>query len=259
MSAIAERSPTVVAEMPQRIEASTALMPANMDQAMRLADMMSKGKMVPQHLQGSPADCLMVIEQAIRWRMSPFAVAQCASSVRGKLMFEGKLVAAAVHTSGVLTGRLDYAYTGKGDELEISVTGTLRGESKAREIKLKIKDAKTENGSWTKQPEQQLVYAGTRVWARRHTPEVMLGVYVPEEDWIDAPPADSPKQSEEKPAYSKEQFDAAKGDWKKLIDEGKTMPSNIITKLQSKFTLTDEQKAAIENLKQAKENADAHG
>jgi hypothetical protein len=44
-----------------------------------------------------------------------------------------------------------------------------------------LADAKTSNSLWTKQPDQQLVYAGTRVWARRHAPEVMLGVYAPEE------------------------------------------------------------------------------
>ncbi len=44
-----------------------------------------------------------------------------------------------------------------------------------------LADAKTSNSMWTKQPDQQLVYASTRVWARRHAPEVMLGVYAPEE------------------------------------------------------------------------------
>jgi hypothetical protein len=34
---------------------------------------------------------------------------------------------------------------------------------------------------WQKQVDQQLMYHGTRVWARRHTPELMLGVYSPEE------------------------------------------------------------------------------
>ena len=42
--------------------------------------------------------CLVVIEQAMRWGMSPFAVAQCTSSIGGKLMYEGKLVAAAVES-----------------------------------------------------------------------------------------------------------------------------------------------------------------
>jgi len=34
---------------------------------------------------------------------------------------------------------------------------------------------------WQTQPDQQLMYHGVRVWARRHTPELMLGVYSPEE------------------------------------------------------------------------------
>ena len=50
----------------------TSLVPQTMEQAMRLAEMMSRGKMLPQHLQGSPGDCLMVVEQAMRWGMSPF-------------------------------------------------------------------------------------------------------------------------------------------------------------------------------------------
>jgi hypothetical protein len=34
---------------------------------------------------------------------------------------------------------------------------------------------------WTTQLDQQLAYHGARVWARRYAPEVMLGVYAPEE------------------------------------------------------------------------------
>jgi hypothetical protein len=34
---------------------------------------------------------------------------------------------------------------------------------------------------WQIQPEQQLMYHGVRVWARRHMPELMLGVWSPEE------------------------------------------------------------------------------
>jgi hypothetical protein len=57
----------------------------------------------------------------------------------------------------------------------------VKGEAKPREVTVFLADAKTSNALWTKQPDQQLVYAGTRVWARRHAPEVMLGVYAPEE------------------------------------------------------------------------------
>lgn len=157
------------------------LVPQDMNGAMQLASMMAKGKLVPQHLRDSPGDCLMVIEQAMRWNMSPFAVAQCTSVIQGKLMFEGKLVSAALHTSGIMEHRLSEEFGGSGDSRCVTLTGTIRGETKPRIITVTLKEAKTSNGMWTKQPDQQLIYFATRAWARRHAPEVMLGVYSPEE------------------------------------------------------------------------------
>ena len=64
--------------MSNEITASThgnSLTINGMGEAFELAKAMASAKMVPQCLQGSPGDCLMVIEQAMRWRMSPFAVA----------------------------------------------------------------------------------------------------------------------------------------------------------------------------------------
>jgi len=164
-----------------------SLIPRDMNAAMQLANMMASGKLVPQHLQRSPGDCLMVIEQAMRWGMSPFAVAQCTSVIQGKLMFEGKLVSAALHSSGIMASRLEYEFTGEGEKRTVTARGTLRGEDKPREMTCTLKEAKTSNQMWTKQPDQQLVYFATRAWARRHASEVMLGVYSPEE--FDASPA----------------------------------------------------------------------
>lgn len=166
---------------------NTGMIPANMDQAMRLAEMMARGKMMPVHLQSSPGDCLMVVEQAMRWNMSPFAVAQCTSSIKGKLMFEGKLVAAAVEASGAIVGMLDYAFDGEGMTRRVTVSGIRHGETSPRTVEVVLKDAITENGIWKKQPDQQLCYHGARVWARRWTPGVMLGVYSPEEMTTDTP------------------------------------------------------------------------
>jgi hypothetical protein len=161
--------------------AAANLTPQNLTVAMDLAKMMAGAKLVPEHLQGKPADCLLVIEQAVRWGMSPFAVAQATSVIGGKLMYEGKLVAAAINASGILSDRLSYEFSGEGQERQVKVKGTIRGESAPREATVCFKDVKTGNGMWTKQRDQQLVYSGARVWGRRHVPEVMLGVYTPEE------------------------------------------------------------------------------
>lgn len=163
----------------------TALVPSNIEQAIKLADLMCKGELVPQHLQEKPANCLMVIEQAIRWGMSPFAVAQCTSVIQGKLMYEGKLVAAVVNARGELAERLRYAYDGAGRDRTCTVTGRLRGEEETRTVSVTWGLVKSSNKVWETQPDQQLAYYGARVWARRHLPEVMLGVYSPDEPFED--------------------------------------------------------------------------
>jgi hypothetical protein len=169
------------------------LVPVNMSEAMKLADMMAGAKLVPQALQKSPADCLMVIQQAIRWQMDPFAVAQECSVIQGKLMHSGKLVAAVVNARGNLANRLAFSYDGQGDERTITVTGRLHNEAEPRTVTVKLKDARTQNRVWQTQPDQQLMYHGVRVWARRHTPELMLGVHSPEEfDEPNSTPAKRP-------------------------------------------------------------------
>jgi RecT family protein len=161
--------------------AANALVPHDMDQAIRLAQAMASAKMVPKHLQGDTGTCLMVVEQAMRWGMSPFAVAQCTSSIGGKLMYEGKLVAAAVEGSGAIEGRFDYEWAGEGENRQITVSARRRGETNPRQMTIHLKDVRTSNEWWKKQPDQMLVYSGTRNWARRWTPAVILGVYAPEE------------------------------------------------------------------------------
>ena len=158
------------------------LVPRGMDEALRLADMMSRSKVgIPEHLRNSPGDCLMIVELATRWNMSPFAVAQCSNKVKDKLGYEGKIIHAAIESSGVIDGYVDYEFSGSGDGRTIKVTATRRGEATPRDVEVRLADAKTSNEWWRKTPDQMLVYHGARVWARRWTPGVLLGVYAPDE------------------------------------------------------------------------------
>jgi hypothetical protein len=151
-----------------------------MEQAMSLATMMAKAGFLARELQ-TQGGALFVIEQAMRWNMSPFAVAMETSFIQGKPMFSGKIVSAAVTSSGAIMGRLSYEYAGAGETRQVTVSGIVRGEDEPRSVVVILKDARTGNKVWNTQPDQQLAYHGARVWARRHTPEVMLGVLAPEE------------------------------------------------------------------------------
>jgi len=161
-----------------------SLIPRSLPEAMRMAEIMANARMVPKHLQGDVGSCFMIVEQAQRWNMSPFLVAQCTSNIGGKLCYEGKLIAAAITSTGGIIGEFDYEFIGSQKDpktLSVKVSALRASDRQRKEITLSWAEAKTENKYWVSQPEQQLTYAGARVWARRWTPGPMLGVYAPEE------------------------------------------------------------------------------
>jgi len=129
------------------------------------------------------ANCFLVVNQAVRWHMDPFAVAQCCSVVRGKLMYEGKLIAAVLEAR--LGVRLDYTFDDKpGPQLGVVVSGVLPGETKPREIEGTVAQWSTgTSGPWAKEYnwKRQLRYRGAREWARAYAPSVILGVITDDE------------------------------------------------------------------------------
>lgn len=149
----------------------------------RVATMMCSSGLAPKHLQGSDkiADCILVVAQALRWKSDPFAVAQHTFVTQGKLGYEGKLIAAMVNASGKLQENLSYAYSGEGDARKIVVSGRMKGSTEVRAIEGTVGQWKTANKFWKDDPDQQLAYRGARQWARRHMPEVLLGVNSEEE------------------------------------------------------------------------------
>jgi hypothetical protein len=147
-------------------------------QLQRVAKMMAASSLVPEYLRGKEADCALIAAQAFRWRMDPFAAAAHSFALRGKLGYEGKLVAALVNSHPKIQGNLDYEYAGtRGTpERTVRVIGRLKGEAKDRTVEGSAKEWATDNEQWKKGQDQMLSYRGAREWARRHMPEVLLGI-----------------------------------------------------------------------------------
>ncbi len=155
---------------------------------MRLwAELMAVGSFTPAHLvwkadaNKTIANCFRVVNQAVLWGMDPFSVADESYVVGGKLAYSGKLVAALVNARAGLKERLKPIYRGQGDALEVTVSGTFAKEKAAREITLSLKQARTKNDIWDRRPEQKLFYCAALEWARRHCPELVLGVSIADE------------------------------------------------------------------------------
>lgn len=171
--------------------------PTGLQKLQAFAEIMAQGKAtVPQHLSGKPADCLAIALQAAQWGMNPYAVAQKTHLVNGTLGYEAQLVNAVITSSTAVQGRFKYEYGGSwetfrpGDKsannekgLCIRVGAVLRGEAEVTWGEWLYMEFVTTRNSplWKTAPKQQLAYLAVKYWARLYCPDVILGVYTPDE------------------------------------------------------------------------------
>lgn len=185
--------------------------PDILDQLIRLAEIMANSRVtVPAHLAGNASDCLAVAMQARQWQMNPFAVAQKTFTVSGVLGYEAQLVNAVITTMAPTRDRLHYEWfgpwenvigkfcekmSGKGNKYAapdwtlndesgcgVRVWATMKNETEPRVLELLLSQAQVRNSTlWASDPKQQLAYLAVKRWARLHCPDVILGVYTPDE------------------------------------------------------------------------------
>lgn len=286
------------AQLPaQTNSAALILDPTLFQQMMAVAEVMAVGMAtVPQHLRKNKGDCLAVVMQATQWRMNPFAVAQKTHVVNGTLGYEGQLVNAVINTMSPTKDRLNYEWFGqwekvigkfvertskkKVDEdtgeplkyrapnwtledeqgLGIRVWATMKGEDKPRELVLLLAQCRVRNSPlWADDPRQQIAYLAVKRWSRLHCPDVLLGVYTPDElQEVGTAREIDPDSGEIKPAapkfYAQEHFDANLPAWTKAVATGKATPDGVITRVESGgVPLTEDQKKVIRALKKAED------
>ncbi|MGN8120377.1 recombinase RecT [Pseudomonas sp. 22082] len=254
----------------------------SLDKMMRLAEVMATGRAtLPKHFNGNAADCLAVVMQSMQWKMNPFAVAQKTHLVNGVLGYEAQLVNAVITTCAPVVDRLHYEWYGawekvigkftikNGDKGEYRVPGwkledeeglgvkvwaTFRGEDEPRVLELLLAQARTRNSTlWADDPRQQLAYLATKRWSRLYCPDVILGVYSPDELEETAPtirdvsPARSAAPAE-LPPYPDDKLAENLPKWQTAVDAGRSAPDHLIATVSSKFTLSQEQIAKIKAL-----------
>lgn len=255
--------------------------PGMMDQLVQFSQIMAQGKCtVPSHLSGNPGDCLAIAMQAAQWKMNPFSVAQKTHLINGVLGYEAQLVNAVVNSMAPTKDRLNFEFFGpwenvigkfvertndKGrkyiqpawnlsDEKGVGVKAfaTLKDENKPRVLELLLSQATVRNSTlWASDPKQQLAYLAIKRWARLFCPDVILGVYTPDEvEEIAAPlerdiSAVASREDEEDgdqlPPYPQEEFEKNFPKWEAVIESGKKDADFVISMASTKGVLSDEQ------------------
>jgi len=211
---VAAYEPEVI-DLPQASTTTANLILSSdaMSSAVAFADIMASGvSTVPTHLRKNRGDCLAITLQAMQWGMNPFAVAQKTHVVSGTLGYEAQLVNAVITARAPVTGRMNYEWFGEWDRiagkfkevpaknnpdekrivrdwtlkeeegLGIKVWATFKGETAPRELRLLLSQAGVRNSPlWGQDPKQQLAYLAVKRWSRLYCPDVILGVYTPDE------------------------------------------------------------------------------
>lgn len=168
---------TTIDQPPKRSEAIQVYDPiplldtSRFEHMQRIAGTMAACSLIPDALKGQTAqttlaNCFLVVNQAVRWNMDPFAVAQSVSVVRGKLCYEGKLVAAVLEQK--LGVRFRYEWNDKrGDDFGITVSGQFPDgrvetiEGTVAQWHTKDKEGRISN-QWKNLPKLMLAYRGSR-------------------------------------------------------------------------------------------------
>lgn len=155
----------------------------NASQMMEFAKLMALADVaIPKHLRKNPGACLAICIQASAWRMDPFAVANKSYSVNDRLAYEAQLVNAVILRRAPIRGRFDVSYSGEKDTRRCKVSVELKGGGFKEYESPAIGTISTKNSPlWKGDPDQQLFYYSSRAMCRRHFPDVLLGVYTPDE------------------------------------------------------------------------------
>jgi hypothetical protein len=163
---------------------STGLAIKNMDELLSFARIMAIGGVsIPKHLRGNPGACISICLQAIEWQMSPFAVANKSYSVNDRLAYEAQLIHAVLIKRAPIRGRPSFIYGGEGPTRVCRVAVKLADEDQTVDYTTpQFRDIPIKNSPlWKNDPDQQLGYYAVRALARRHFPDIILGVLEREE------------------------------------------------------------------------------
>jgi hypothetical protein len=171
------------------------------------AKMADASGFTPAHLLGKPSACLAVVDRALNWKLSPFAVAMCTyQTPGGQIGFMGKLIQAILEQSGKVEGSPVYDHFGDWKRLEgkfelktsgrtenkypvptwdakdaeglgVVVRCQIRGEVHPREWELLLRNCFPLNSTlWATNPKKQICYTAIRGFADIACPGLIMGV-----------------------------------------------------------------------------------
>ena len=233
-----------------------ALQPQNLDQAMQMAGMLANSQMVPKSYQNKPNDTLVAMMMGAEIGLNPIQALQNIAVINGKPAIYGDALLALVQSHPKFGGQEEGF-----DESTMTATCTVwrKGEDQKHTVVFSKLDAEKaglwgKSGPWSQYPKRMLMWRA-RGYALRDKFADALGGLITVEEAQDIPAERDitpTRQAESAPValehYPADSFEQNFPKWKAAIESGKRTPEQIIAMIETKATLSDEQRQQIEGV-----------
>lgn len=234
------------------------LSPRDFDEAWRMAEYLADSDMVPKDFKGKPGNCLVAVQWGAELGLKTMQAIQNIAVINGRPSLWGDVMLALVRSSPLCEYVIEEV-TGTSATCKVKRRGEPEQARTFTEEDAKAAGLLNKDGPW-KQYRKRMLQMRARAWALRDVfTDVLKGLHMAEEA-MDMPPekfmgAADVVQPQEKeptttlPAYSAEDFAKNFPAWQKAIEAQKKTPQDVLATLQTKFTLTEEQKAKVLSIK----------
>ena len=226
-----------------------ALQPANMSEAMEMAQLLAKSQMIPKAYQGKPQDALVAMMMGCELGLNPIQALQNIAVINGKPSIFGDALAALMLNHPAFGG-MEESF----DDAGMTATCTVWRKGGPRHTQaFSEADARKaglwgKSGPWAQYPKRMLQMRARGFAIRSQFADALAGLItreeaedMPVERNITPTPVPEPREPEPMPEYPQAAFDAGFARWEAAILNGITTPANKIAQITTKYRLTQAQ------------------
>lgn len=237
-----------------------ALNPANLNEAMQLANMICNSQLCPQNYKGKQEDTLIAMMMGNEIGLNPLQAIQNIAVINGRPSIYGDALMALVQNHPAFGG-ISESF----DEQTMTATCTVHRKGGERHTQTFSKeDASSaklwgKQGPWTQYPKRMLAMRARGFALRNQFADALAGLItreeaedLPVEKQVNAEPTHSSpapekKAIQEKPQFTQEMLNAKANKWANSISAGSD-PQSLIDMLSEKYTVSDDLAKQILNL-----------
>ena len=153
----------------------------------RNAKVLCESQLLPAHFRGKAADTMILMDLAMRMKISLFTLANHAYLVQGKIGISGQLCISLVNSCGRFTP-LDFVFVGEPGTREYGcyavatrLSNNVICKSTLITWGMAVDENWVRNSQWKTMTDQMMVYRAASFFARKYCPDALLGLSLADE------------------------------------------------------------------------------